>query len=64
MDAYSITIDTLTVNAKSISDYDFFPNDMNNFINVGLTINPETYLVMPQGMIQSLITSGPCLWLI
>ena len=41
MDAYSLDIDTLVVNAKSISDYEFFPNDMNNFINVGLTINPN-----------------------
>jgi len=39
IDAYSEQIDTFTVNAKSVSDYEFFPNDINNFINVGLTLN-------------------------
>ena len=41
INAFSIQIDTFQVNAKSISDYEFFPNDLNNFINVGLTINMD-----------------------
>ncbi|HCY74724.1 MAG TPA: hypothetical protein DHV28_02295 [Ignavibacteriales bacterium] len=39
IDAYSIQIDTFQYHAKSVSDYEFFPNDENNFINVGLTID-------------------------
>lgn len=39
IDAYSIQIDTFQYHAKSVSDYEFFPNDINNFINVGLTLN-------------------------
>lgn len=41
IDAYSEQIDTFTVNAKSVIDYEFFPNDINNFVNVGLTINMD-----------------------
>jgi hypothetical protein len=39
IDAYAQQIDTFNVNAKSVIDYEFFPNDINNFINVGLTLN-------------------------
>ena len=39
IDAYSEQIDTFTVNAKSVQDYEFFPNNIFDFINVGLTIN-------------------------
>jgi hypothetical protein len=39
IDAYAQQIDTFNVNAKSVQDYEFFPNDINNFINVGLTLN-------------------------
>ena len=39
IDAYSIQIDTFQYHAKSVSDYEFFPNDINNFINVGLTLD-------------------------
>lgn len=39
MDAYSNVIDTSYTNSKTIRDYEFFPNDENNFINVGLTID-------------------------
>ena len=39
IDAYSIRIDTFLYHAKSVGDYEFFPNDENNFINVGLTLD-------------------------
>ena len=35
MDTYSNVIDTSYTNSKTIEDYEFFPNDVNNFINVG-----------------------------
>jgi hypothetical protein len=37
IDAYSYQIDSLHFNGKSVSDYEFFQNDQNNFINVGMT---------------------------
>ncbi|HEX9252910.1 MAG TPA: T9SS type A sorting domain-containing protein [Ignavibacteriaceae bacterium] len=42
MDAYSNVIDTSYTNSKSIGDYEFFPNDVTNFINVGLIFDTFT----------------------
>ena len=42
MDAYSNVIDTSYTNSKTIGDYEFFPNDVNNFINVGLIFDAVT----------------------
>ena len=41
MDGYSYVIDPFNSSSKSISDYEFFPNDLTNFINVGLTVNMD-----------------------
>jgi len=42
MDAYSNVIDTSYTNSKTIGDYEFFPSDVNNFINVGLIFDATT----------------------
>jgi hypothetical protein len=42
MDAYSNVIDTSYTNSKTIGDYEFFPNDVNNFINVGFIFDTVT----------------------
>src|SRR5574338_257909 len=41
IDAYSIQIDTFLFHGKSVGDYEFFPNDENNFINIGLTLDTD-----------------------
>ncbi len=50
IDAYAQQIDTFNVNAKSVHDYEFFPNDINNFINVGLTYKYRYARVMQREM--------------
>jgi hypothetical protein len=42
MDAYSNVVDTSYTNSKTIGDYEFFPSDINNFINVGLIFDAVT----------------------
>lgn len=37
IEAFSMQIDTFTFAGKSVNDYEFFPNDTSNFINVGAT---------------------------
>lgn len=42
MDAYSNVIDTSYTNSITIEDYEFFTNDVNNFISVGLIFDAIT----------------------
>ena len=57
MDAYSNVVDTSYTNSKTIGDYEFFPSDVNNFINVGLIFDAVTQGHAAE-MIQSSILIG------
>ena len=55
MDAYSNSNYPSGEIAKSVLDYEFFPNDENNFMNVGYEINPDNHSYIARNDTMSLV---------